>query len=736
MVAQGRREWQDDHDHDHDQGREGQSLLPEDPLGQRFLEHFHHPWGFIYAPVPEKGERPAWVTENGYPLQPRNLWRQYLSATVLLGLSFGKWTDYLMLDIDFGSQYHPRNNPQRFQELLGVLEGIGLCRPVPVRSSDSEGIHLYYFFNKPLHSFSLACAVSLALKEAGLTVKSGQLELFPNPKPYGLDKPTNFKAHRLPLQTGSYLLDDDLQPCSNDLAEFLDAAEWSATGQDEEILEQALTAARKQKMFWSSSGKRNAAQVWRQDLEERISEGFTDAHQTNYLLKDIGCYGIVFQKLQGQELVEYIAATAIALPGYQQYCHHQHEIKKRAAEWAQCCEGFYTPYPSYPNRLRSYKEQFGLRQEAANNIVGFSPNQQRHEQTLARITAVVTALKEQGTFPSTKSARAKAIIATSKELYGVGVSQTTLHKSNYLELWHPDHEKERVNADEIQVCAPQQPEKYPPLSDPWLQDSNPEIPVPQAVQEISDPIYTLPPYMKVFCLPQAKEIEIENFNFLQFSTDKHNQYPLSGGAALTNHKPALSMDETPEETPDAAVVSDDSRKSESSIDSENDSSGAAVLPPYSPASTQVSTQFSTLPSVPDNDLHGDAPAALEDIFSALLRPLVVSEPIAEPLPERCETDAAASAFTPEQHRQAASLRVQAFIKAKERVKRYCLAQEIKLMLWQRQEVELLAKRILIAQSGSPILWLEAREWFTVNWDGLKRRGLGWIGINLFPDLFG
>jgi hypothetical protein len=196
------------------------------------------------------------------------------------------------------------------------------------------------------------------------------------------------------------------------------------------------------------------------------------------------------------------------------------------------------------------------------------------------------------------------------------------------------------------------------------------------------------------------------------------------------------MDETPEETPDAAVVSDDSRKSESSIDSENDSSGAAVLPPYSPASTQVSTQFSTLPSVPDNDLHGDAPAALEDIFSALLRPLVVSEPIAEPLPERCETDAAASAFTPEQHRQAASLRVQAFIKAKERVKRYCLAQEIKLMLWQRQEVELLAKRILIAQSGSPILWLEAREWFTVNWDGLKRRGLGWIGINLFPDLFG
>ncbi|MBW4628275.1 MAG: hypothetical protein KME49_22870 [Brasilonema octagenarum HA4186-MV1] len=91
-------------------------------------------------------------------------------------------------------------------------------------------------------------------------------------------------------------------------------------------------------------------------------------------------------------------------------------------------------------------------------------------------------MKQQGTFPNTKSDHAKAIIATSKALYGVGVSQTTLHKSNYLSLWHPDHEQEHVNADEQIVLASELPEKYPQLPDPWLEESTSEFLAPQALE--------------------------------------------------------------------------------------------------------------------------------------------------------------------------------------------------------------------------------------------------------------
>ncbi|MBW4636199.1 MAG: hypothetical protein KME30_31270 [Iphinoe sp. HA4291-MV1] len=761
-------------------------LTPEDSIGQRFLQYFHHQWGFIFAPVPSSGDRPGWQTETRYPLQPRNLWSRYQNPGELLGLRFGNITHYFLADIDAGSAYHPVHHLENFNHVLATLETIGLTRYLLIRSSPSGGIHVYFFFKEKLDSFYLAYAAFLALQQAGIQVKGGQLELFPNPKPYGKDKPTNFNAHRLPLQEGSYILENfSFAPYSDNLEDFLNAADWSAEGQDYELLHQALAHAKTQsQQRFTRKYTSNAAQLWRRNLEERIQQGWTDFHQTNELLKDIACYGIVFRKLSGSALVDYVVTTAEAAPGYRTWCRHQHEIRKRATERARNCEGYYTPYCSIPNRLCSYREQFG----EANNVVPFSPNQQRHAQTFARVSAAVTALKKQGEFPETISARTKAIIEVSKTLYGIGVSQTTLHKPNYLPLWHPLHEKERVNADVVQVLAPQPPEKYPQLPDPWLAEPNPETLTPQAVESDSNTIYTLPPYMKGLCLPPAA-VEVA------ISIDKHNLSQPSPREPLTDHKPALSI----EQIPDAPVASDDSHTSQSYVDSEPAINLPVTQPDFNPASAPVSVPDSTQTFVADDlplDRNSSATAADQAFFADLLSAPVnpsrgltrtrdsqpyYNEYPTEPsdqqkqsllhflgdnasaavsggaarfggklppkscldnpsllkrLPKGHLTAVDASTFTPEQHRQAASLRVQAMIKAKDKVKWHCLAHEINLILRQRQELEQLVVRILIAQSGSTILWLEAREWFSVHWDALKRQGLGWISQLLFPDLFG
>jgi hypothetical protein len=72
---------------------------------------------------------------------------------MILGLRFGSETRYALIDIDHGSSYHPENNLENFQAVLGAAEKIGLCRNMFVRSSDSEGLHIYFFLPEPVPSF-------------------------------------------------------------------------------------------------------------------------------------------------------------------------------------------------------------------------------------------------------------------------------------------------------------------------------------------------------------------------------------------------------------------------------------------------------------------------------------------------------------------------------------------------------------------------------------------------------
>ena len=74
-------------------------LPPKDPVGQHFLSYFSHQWDFLEATLSETGQTVDWCSESRYPLQPRNLWEKYLEKNLILGLLFGSFTKYLLLDM-------------------------------------------------------------------------------------------------------------------------------------------------------------------------------------------------------------------------------------------------------------------------------------------------------------------------------------------------------------------------------------------------------------------------------------------------------------------------------------------------------------------------------------------------------------------------------------------------------------------------------------------------------------
>ncbi|BBD63614.1 hypothetical protein NIES2109_64890 (plasmid) [Nostoc sp. HK-01] len=692
---------------------------PLDPIGQRFISHFNHGWGFIFAPTPKVGERPHWQTENRYPLQPRNLWQQYLDQSVLLGLRFDKQTSYLLIDLDRKSKLHPANNLLKYKQLLGCLEEIGLCRPVPIQSSDSGGLHIYYFLSEKQPSFLLACAIKQTLEAAGFKIKGGELEIFPNCKVYSTGRPSSFNAHRLPLQTGSYILDDILEPWSDDVEDLMDAADWSAAGQDYSALTEAISLAKFQKVIRFPYRQRSAIDQWRNDLEERISEGWTGHGQTNDLLKDIACYGIVFRQLSGQALVDYIIITACQSPGYMEWCRHQHEIEPRAREWARCCEGFYTPYPGTPKRVNSYQEQFGTVDD--NKIIELHPNSQRQQQTIERISAIVAQLQATETFPKRTSDRAQAIIAASKAQYGIGVSQTTLHKPIYLPLWHPDHQEKAETKQPVNDCpesdtANLTAEKYPQLPVPGLEEPNSETQTAQATQSQRAKIYTPPQYMKVLYLTSAKppatpiaelnqadkSLVISNFEISCNSSDcskvlndlnhKQIQCLVLPSAAKNDNKQDLSNTENFSQTDIADVVQ--------GIDSRFDNNLAIATPAKSIASPDDCT-LSTEASVPVELL---ASTPLNTGFEDLL-PAPAIEPLGSSYVET---------FTPEDYRQSIRLKLQASTQARHWVKVYCTTENLCLQPQERIKLEQLAQRLLMLESQSLILQQEAQQWLAAN----------------------
>lgn len=394
---------------------------------EEFFTLFPHRYDFIWAKHSDSGESVGWQTERRYPLSDRLI----NQGSTLYGVRFGAKTQYSLLDIDAGSLYHPQHDPFAIQRMIAALEPLGIVSYLACTSSYSGGIHLYLPFEDPQSSWQLSIAISTLLENAGFILKPGQLEVFPNPKPYCGDGTFSlFNAHRLPLQIGSYLLNDDFQPIWSDRSTFIQ--HWNFAKSRNPV--NAKTIKRVIKQFkrypFRISGK---ADKYLNDLNAEIEMGWTGSGQTNRLLGRITMRSYVFHHvltsgtpLSGHLLVNEIVRVARSLPGYSDWCRHQHEIEHRAEEWARCIESSH--YFHYGDELGKYKAQAKESERPIENLPNW--NEQQSKSAREKIRSAIGDLLERGILPSSATQRFKKLLE-----YRIGGGSLYRHK----DLWHPSY---------------------------------------------------------------------------------------------------------------------------------------------------------------------------------------------------------------------------------------------------------------------------------------------------------
>lgn len=437
-----------------------------------FLSLFPHRFDYIWARHPLIGEKVEWQTERRHPLSDRAIQQ----GASLYGVRFGAETAYCLFDIDLNSAYHPRRDPFAISRLVSALEPLGLVSYVACTSSYSGGIHVYFPFVLAQSSWRLAIAVAALLENAGFDLRPGQLEIFPNPKPYRVDDTLSlFNAHRLPLQMGSYLLDEEFQPVWTIPASFVQAWRFAQTRNclDLATLKRVIKQAKRK--YYQISGK---ADKFINDLNVEIELGWTDFGQTNRLLGRIVMREYIFhhvlcggEPLVGSALVDVVVEVATSLPGYREYCRHQHEIAQRVSEWVRCIENSH--YFHYGDPSGKFKAT--VKDSDLELAVQQSPtwNQEQSLSARERIRRAIADLLERGNLPIRATARFHALVA-----YGIGGSTLYRHR----DLWHPDHlltseytqtsveppphppatcMDSPVNCDEVALTGPNPPSLFP-----------------------------------------------------------------------------------------------------------------------------------------------------------------------------------------------------------------------------------------------------------------------------------
>jgi hypothetical protein len=395
------------------------ALLPESSTGNTFASFFPYYFNWIYSP----SNKIAWHTETRYPLTPRTLWEKHQDSRQIIGVRFGNLTEYAMIDIDRKSLYHPFNSVSNYDTVLKAMNSIGLQGSICIRSSGSEGLHLYFPLPYSINTFGLACAMRYALEAHRLEIANGTLETFPNTKGFDCE----YNAHRLPLQNGSYILRDDFVPLSNKVERFVDRWFDVAQEQDLELLvDQMAIAKNLHKPKFATSGKLND---WRQELESIMSTGWTGKGETNQILFKVCEYARVFLGYSDlSKLVNWVTDKVTQLNGFNEHCDHKHDILKRVRDW-----GKWVLDHRFPMQDKKTREDIAVKKREV-----------QREETLQRIKEVANSLYDRNGDRLTIRAMAQAI---AKQAH---CSVKTLY--NNLSLWHPEH-RDTVTANTIDSTA-------------------------------------------------------------------------------------------------------------------------------------------------------------------------------------------------------------------------------------------------------------------------------------------
>ena len=262
-----------------------------------------------------KGWRTTKSNPKKVPLNLGTIQSHYRRGKVI-GKRHSRRTNYFLIDVDIKSPFHPYNGG--LKPILDAMESIGLCRFILVRSSDSEGLHIYFPLPEPVNSYALACTAHTALAKAKVKVKGGICELFPNRKRYNAE----YNGHRLPLQPGSYLLDSDFQPIGNSKAVFLTQWHLAAAAQDMEKLNKAI-AARQVPVSEPVSIHTLPPIVW------------TNKSESNEVMKQLVNYGDRYLGLNTiEKLAEWVEAVAPQLPGFDEFASEESKDDLSRYKWA------------------------------------------------------------------------------------------------------------------------------------------------------------------------------------------------------------------------------------------------------------------------------------------------------------------------------------------------------------------------------------------------------------------
>ena len=394
-------------------GLEANTLTTTELAAQTFASFFPYSWNFIYAKIVDRTSKPEWKTETRYPITGRRLYDYWADPDTLIGVRFDNQTEYALIDIDKGSPYHPNNNHEKFKTVLQALEEIGLVRPLIVQSSHSEGLHIYYPLWQEVPSFGIACAIKACLQKNNCEIAAGVIETFPNTKKYD----SEYNGHRLPLQTGSYQLDNDLQIIGRDLNQFVETWLTVQEHQDIDLLNQAIAEAKAN--YQPPKDNRKTIQ-WREDLEKQIEAGWTGKGQSNQLLYYMGKYARVFMGCEEIEAIaEYITKTARAAAGFIKYCGDIKRLEQKAKDIAKWCIKHHFPFGSKKGEQTENESENTETQKA-----------QKQAERLERIRTSVNELNKTGEMPETIRGMAQAIAKTAK------VSVETLYDNK--QLWHPE----------------------------------------------------------------------------------------------------------------------------------------------------------------------------------------------------------------------------------------------------------------------------------------------------------
>ena len=422
----------------------------------RISDLFNLGYTYINAAATPK---PSWKTVSlKYPLSASEFIKMYNDPLNFVGTSFGEETIYGMLDIDSNSPYHPENNKKAFDNLINAMQNAGLASPMIYRSSESGGLHIYYFLVEKVNTFRLSTLFYVTLKRAGFEIENGKLELFPHPKPFGRKGNfTQFKSHRAAGQfnSGGAFLDENLEPTmecderspAEVIEHFLKLAEKSANGQDLEkiriqlnpLYEDYKATVTKYQNFGKQKYSARTLE-WKNTIEATMVMGWTDHGETNKLLPEFVKYGIVFKGIENkQELYDWVYHEAISAQGYKQYCKHQHEIERRIWDWinATIDKGYYKPYRQHPTRDGNspYKE-IALKEGEKKPRKKNYQNAKTEKRTRERIIAVVEKIREEpDDIPVLIVDLLRRVQEISKKMFKQELNNRTLYKKHYKDLW-------------------------------------------------------------------------------------------------------------------------------------------------------------------------------------------------------------------------------------------------------------------------------------------------------------